>query len=235
MGILRDDKTPEQKREEAVKRQEVRQSSLNVDKLEAQLAASRQKEQENTRNQLLDVTQDKEKLKKLLLNVDEQYVPDFQYYCQNCGEKVEKSPCSDCGEEENFVKRQDGYTVQTVEVLDDSLMNRRGFHKVVWSQIESNLGSGVAGGYLSKKEVNRLNYVTLGEITNQLALRPWLYGISNPSDMGQISDITRTPIVSHTSKARGGRGLESTEKTLVEKVSQAITGEEEEEDENRIL
>lgn len=224
---------PVEKQKKAKKDMQTHQDSLGTNKLEAALVSQRQEEQENTRNQLLDPEEDKQRLKQLLLNVKAVEVPQMFHFCQECAQEHQGEPdkCSNCGQtDKGFVEKQSGSKIKWVERSEDSLINHTGFHKVVWSEIEPTISSSVAGGYLKGSEVSKLNYATLSTITMQLALYPWRYGVDNPTDMQEIGDIIRSPLIAHTSKARGGRGLESTEKTVMEKISRAFTSEEEEDD-----
>jgi len=218
--------------EEKLRERALIQDSIKDTKIGNQIAAQKQEEQDNTRTQLLDPEKDKKQLKKLLLNVEYVEKPQILYYCNNCGQahKTEPDKCRNC-QQTDFKEKQSGTTLEAVQRSKDSLINKNGFHKVVWSEIEPTISSSVAGGYLKSSEVSKMNYSTLATITMQLALYPWRYNVDNPTDMQQIGDIVRTPLIAHTSKARGGRGLESTEKTLVETVKRAtpLGGDEEDE------
>lgn len=236
MSILpgrEEDKVEKQKK--AKKEMQVAQDSLGISKGESALMAQRQEEQENARNQLLDPEEDKKRLKQLLLNVEPRKVPQVLVYCNKCGQahNTEPEECgnSECGNETDFIEKHSGAQIKWVQRSEDSLINKNGFHKVIWSEIEPTISSSVAGGYLKSSEVSKLNYSTLSTITMQLALRPWKYGVSNPTDMQEIGDIIRSPLIAHTSKARGGRGLQSTEKTVMEKISRAISSEDEDQNE----
>lgn len=224
------------KQKKAQKELQASQDSFNISKSEAAFMQQRQEQQEQTRNQLLDPERDKQRLKQLLLNIQKVEKPVYIIQCSECGETYnnEIKTCSNCGSEKLNLKQNGTYTTEE-KITDDSLMNKNGFYKVVWSEVEPAISSTVAGGYLRNSEVSKLNYTTLATITQQLALYPWRYGVDNPTDMQQIGDIIRPILIGHTSKARGGRGLESTEKTVMQKITQTLTGEEEEENDNIIF
>lgn len=223
-----EEKSDEEKLEERMQMKE----SYNTGKMEQRLLAEEKEEKDKARQTLLDPEEDKARLKQLLLNVKPVEVPRLVFYCNNCGADFQEQPtkCTECKRDSSFVKKKAGTEIKWTDRTEDSLMNSRGFHKVVWSEIEPSITSSVAGGYLKSDEVSKLNYSTLATITMQLALYPWRYGVDNPSDMQQIGDIVRNPLIAHTSKARGGRGLESTEKTTVEKISHKLQSNEDEED-----
>ena len=228
MGILPGGKSKEEK----IREQRLEQDSLQVSKAESRMMAEDKEEKDNARNQLLDPEEDKKQLKKLLLNKKLVEVPQYHFYCKNCGSAYNKEPeeCENCEEEEFVPQKADEPGYRWVDRSQDSLLNNEGFNKIVWPEVEPAISGTVAGGYLKGREISKINYSTLSTITTQFSLYPWRYGVENPSDMQQIGDIIRPPLIAHSSKARGGRGLESTEKTVMEKISRAVKGDSDDED-----
>lgn len=231
MGILPGKgKTKEQKMRE----QRAEKDSFQVSKAEAQQLAKDQDEKDQARSQLLNPEEDKKKLKELLLNVKPVEVPQYLHFCNNCGTAFQQKPdekCPECNKGNGFTEKQGSNSkIKWVDRSEDELLNNNGFNKIVWSEVQPAISGTVAGGYLKSNEISKLNYSTLSTITMQLALYPWKYGVDNPSDMQQIGDIIRPMLIAHTSKARGGRGLESTEKTTMQKITRTLTGPDDEED-----
>lgn len=235
MSILPGRKSDEEKavEKQAKKKREmqVAQDSLGFSKGESALTAQRKEEQDNTRNELVVPGKEKQKLKRLLLNKEPKKVDVYLYYCKECQkayqEKVKK--CVNCNSKQ-FYRSKEGEKIKLVSKGDSKLCNKKGFNKVLWTELEPTISATVSGGYMKNTELQKLNYSSLSTVTMQFSLYPWRYGIDNPTDMQQIGDIIRTPVIAHTSKARGGRALESTEKTLVEKLSRAVTGKNQDEE-----
>lgn len=207
---------------------------MQVSKPEARMMAEDKEDKDNARNQLLDPEEDKKNLKKLLLNKKLVEVPQYHFYCKNCGSAYNEEPdeCQNCDGEDFVAREADEPGYKWVDRSEKQLLNNEGFNKIVWPEVEPAISGTVAGGYLKSQEISKINYSTLSTITQQFALYPWRYGVDNPSDMQQIGDIIRPPLIAHSSKARGGRGLESTEKTVMEKISRAVKGDSDDEKDN---
>lgn len=174
--------------------------SINTGGLENHLA---QKKQDQRSNQLLDVEETKEQLRKALLGQEKVATP---------------------------VKTQDGkerFQVQWKETSEKKLCNKKGFD-MVWSQIESKLNDVVTGAYLPAKTIDKMVMAACYTIVKQIAVKPHEYGVSDTSDAAEIADIARSTIMANSSRGRGGRALKSQEKTIVEKISKTLTEDEEE-------
>jgi hypothetical protein len=238
MGILGDD---EDDVEEKVKRNQARQAGLSGD-LEEKIAARNYEEDQEGRADLLDPKEAKMKLKQLLLNLQEVEREVYVVICSNCGQDYQGKPenwsCTSCDNEGKNNFRVEKHGTQRVLVEpegQDSLINSQGFNKVVWPEDESIVNKAMAGGYMENEEISKLVYSSLSTVTQQLALYPWRYGVDNATDMQQIGDTLRPLMMAQSSKARGGRGLRSQEKTTVEKITHAISGGEDDEDDGIVF
>ncbi len=108
-------------------------------------------------------------------------------------------------------------------VAERQLCNERGFSRV-WATVEGVLNTNVTGGYLSKKEINRLGFSACSDLALQLWRDHDKYGIESVEDYHQIMSIVAVNLKSNLSKARGGRGLRHNEQTLQKRVVETLTG-----------
>lgn len=191
----------EQAKEMAKDRAQI-QESFTTGKLESNLALKKKQEQEN--DDLLNVKEAKRDLRKALL-----------------GKELHIKQ----------VKTEDGDIKQKpvwIDISKKQLCNQKGFD-MVWSQVEGFLNKNVTGSYLPAHTISNMCKGTLKSIIKQIKTHHEEYGISNREDASEIVDIVRTALVANMNKARGGRGLKSKEKTVVEKITRALDGEEDEE------
>lgn len=228
----------EKSTEEKVRDKQLRQDTLSMNKLEASLAAKNNQEKDTD---LLDPEQSKIRIKQQLLNLEPREIEVKKAMCSNCGNKYSKeeisqiSKCQGCGnnDSDDFEITYDE-EMRWVKRSEDSLVDKNGFSKIAWSEAESVINKMTAGGYLDNKQIGDLVYSSLSTITIQYSLYFWKYGVDNPSDMQQIGDILRTPMAVQASKARGGRGLKNDENTRIEKVTKALKGGDDEDDDDGI-
>lgn len=131
------------------------------------------------------------------------------------GEMTRWAPIGDTGQ----------FKKETVQLTEEKLCNKKGFD-MIWAEIEGTINKNLAGSYLPSSTIQKNVKSNIKTIIDQIEKKHEHYGIDDTSDASQIVDIVRTQIIATSSKARGGRGLESREKTVVKKITQAIKGEE---------
>lgn len=225
-------KSDKQKRREQMQEQGALQDSLGTNKLEAGLVQQRQQEQENTRNQLLDTTDVKKELKKALLGMEPVQVPVEFLECKNCESRYRQNleKCQECGEN-SFARKQSKTQkeIKWVQTSEKQLTSKKGFD-MIWSEVQASVNENLTGSYLPAPVIDNVVYSTCGTLIKQIFGNYWKYGIKNEDDAVQVIDIIRKNVLATANKARGGRALKSQEKTVIEKISHAISGDSEEDD-----
>lgn len=225
-------KSDEQKRREQMREQGALQDSLGTNKLEAGLVQQRQEQQEHTRNQLLDTRQVKTELKKALLGMEPVQVPVEFLECNNCESRFRKNldECEECGGS-NFKRKQHETQKQLkwVQTSEKQLTSKKGFD-MIWSEVQGSVNENLTGSYLPAPVIDNVVYSTCGTLIKQIYGNYWEYGIDNADDAAQVVDIVRKNVLATANKARGGRALKSQEKTVIEKISHAISGDGDDDD-----
>lgn len=182
------------------------QDSFNTGKLEQRLAAKKNEDEDS--EDLLDVKEAKRDLRKALLGKELH---------------IQKG------------KTEGGDIVQKpvwIDISEKQLCNQKGFD-MIWSQVEGFLNKNVTGSYLPAHTIENMSKGTMKTIIKQIKTHHSEYGIENREDASEIIDIVRISMIANMNKARGGRGLKSKEKTVVEKITRALDSDEDE-DESRV-
>lgn len=200
--IGRNNKNEREQAKEMAKDRAQIQESFTTGKLESNLAMKKKQEQEN--DDLLNVEQAKRDLRKALLG-KELHIQQVKT-------------------EEGDIKQKPVW----IDISEKQLCNQKGFD-MVWSQVEGFLNKNVTGSYLPAHTISNMCKGTLKAIIKQIKTHHDEYGIDNREDASEIVDIVRTALVANMNKARGGRGLQSKEKTVVEKITRALDSDEDEE------
>lgn len=225
-------KSDEQKRREQMQEQAAVKDSVGTNNLEAGLVQQRQKEQENTRNQLLDTNQVKKELKKALLGKQPVQVPLEFIECKNCESRFRQKleECKEC-ESTEFVRKQSETKkqIQWIQTSEKQLVSKKGFD-MIWSEVQGSVNENLTGSYLPAPVIDNVVYSTCGTLIKQIYGNYWKYGIDNADDAAQVIDIIRKNVLATANKARGGRALKSQEKTVIEKISHAISGSEDDDE-----
>jgi len=186
-------------RKEQYREQSAIKDSFNTGGLEGQMAARKQ-QQNQQKDDLVNPEDVKQNLRKALLGKETQM---------------------------RQVKGETGqFQRVTVDVSKKKLCNEKGFG-MIWNEIEGTITKNLAGSYLPASTIERNNKSNVKTILDQIEKKHGEYGVDDTADASQIVDIVRTQILATSSKARGGRGLENREKTVVKKITQAIKGEDE--------
>lgn len=212
--------------------------SISTNSLEARLVQNRKQDQDQTRNKLLETEEIRKNLKKALMGVQPVNVPVKYIQCRECSsqyeQNIDKCQKKDCGSTDLVVKQHQTKTkTKWVQTSEKQLVNQKGFD-MIWSEVEASVNENVTGSYLPAKTIERLVYSTCGTLIMQIYVYPWRYGIQNTEDAKQVIDIVRKNVLATANKARGGRALKSQEKTVVEKISHAISGGEDTEDDSGV-
>lgn len=190
-----------QDRKEQYREQAAIQDSNNTGNLENQMAAMKQKKRSQQKD-LVDPEDVKKNLRRALLGKENKWQP---------------------------VQGKEGqYRQITVDVSKKKLCNEVGFG-MIWNEVEGTITKNLAGSYLPASTIEKNIKSNIKTILDQIEKKHKEYGVDDTADASQIVDIVRTQILATASKARGGRGLQSREKTVVKKITQAIKGEEEDE------
>ena len=203
MSFLGNDREQHKKEAQQMekKRAQIRES-FTTGKLESGLAMK--KNQEENSEDLLDVKQAKHDLRKALLGKELQ----VRKYETDDGDIVEKPVW--------------------IDISEKQLCNQKGFD-MIWSQVEGFLNKNVTGSYLPAYTIENMCKGTLKTVIKQVKTHHEEYGIDNREDASEIIDIVRTALIANMNKARGGRGLKSKEKTVVEKITRALDSDEDDE------
>lgn len=191
-------KNKAQERKEEAREMAKIKDSYNTGGLESNLAMK--KKQERSDDDLLDIKEAKIDLKKALLGKEYKIV---RY------------------ETEGGDIKEEGRWVGT---SDKQLCNQKGFG-MIWSQVEGFLNKNVTSSYLPAKTIENMCKGTLKSIIKQIKTHRDEYGIETREDASEIVDIVRTALIANANKSRGGRALQSKEKTVVEKITRALDSE----------
>lgn len=222
--------------EEKIRERANLQDSFSVGKGELALSQQRKEQQDATRNQLLDTTEVKKQLKKSLMGVEPVQVPVQVIECQSCGShhNQEVDKCRQCGSEDlQLTNSQTKNTVKWMETSEKQLVNQKGFD-LIWSEVQGSINENITGSYLPSQTIDRVVFATCGTIIKQLSVHNDEYGVSNSEDMQQVVDIVRKNVLATANKARGGRALQSQEKTVIQKISESVKSGGDEDENNGI-
>lgn len=190
-----------QDRKEEYKEQAAIQDSFKTGGLESQMAAAKQKKRSQKKD-LIDPEDVKQNLRRALLGKENKWKP---------------------------IQGEEGqYKQVTVDISKKKLCNEKGFG-MVWNEIEGTITRNMAGSYLPRSTVRKNIMSNMKSLIDQIFEKRDEYGIDDRADGSQILDIVFSQILATTSKAIGGRGMESREKTRIEKFTHAFKGGEEDE------
>ena len=126
------------------------------------------------------------------------------------------------------VRRKDGST-QTYAIPDEknALVNEEGFKKI-WSMVDGIINNNITGGYFSAKDIHRTAKVPMKNLVKQLTIKMDKWEVDDQEDAEEIVGIVLTNVKAAMSKARHGRALQhietSTEKRIVEKSEEQESG-----------
>lgn len=200
MGLR--NKNTKSRKEEAREMAQI-QDSFNTGQLEQQMAMKKNQEQGEEEN-LLSVREAKADLRKALLGKELRI-------------KQVKTEGGD-------IKQQPVW----IDISEKELCNQKGFD-MVWSEIEGFLNKNVTSSYLPAHTIENMCKGTLKTVIKQVKTHREEYGIENREDASQIVNIVRTALIANMNKSRGGRALQSKEKTVVEKITRALDSDTEQE------
>lgn len=178
--------------------------------------------EENTGNNMFDLKETKQDLKKALQGKDLQEVDIYKWKCrtEDCGAEYKgmhpPQKCQNCDSNEFKEAGSMGKTRIWVETSAEQLVNDRGFD-VIWREVESALNDNIQGSYLPPEIIQKEAKLTLKSIIAKLWSRHNLYGIDDKPSLGQIVGIVRKNLVAALNKARRGRAMVNNERTEVVK------------------
>jgi Zn finger protein HypA/HybF involved in hydrogenase expression len=189
-------------------------------KVEQASAMQKLDEKENG-NDMFDLKQTKQDLKKALQGKDLRLVDVYRFKCGSCDTQFQdyKTPraCPYCSKQDTL-KREGtvGETHIWVQTSEEQLVNDRGFD-VIWREVESALNDNIQGSYLQQEIVEKEAKQTLKSIIYKLWPRHQRYGIYEKPDLGQVTGIIRKNLVAALNKARQGRAMINNERIITEK------------------